>query len=252
MNVYAKLIAAAAAVLVVAVVGYQFLPGNGGFGGEPTPSTQPSPSTLPTQVSTQAPNTSVAAPFDADGFGMCPGVVVDPPCVEDPSDDSITFTFERPSTWELSSGDNPWAAGNQPPNGAAVFFYRGNWLYSEPCHPTVEAGTADVRVGPTVDDFATALVDHPLLDVTAPVDVTLAGFSGKYLDLQVPADISACAVYQPIGSHIYAQGPGQRWHMWVLDIDGVRVLVETNDYAGTTPQRLAEEQAILDSLEITP
>ena len=36
MNTYAKLIAAAAAVLLVAVVGYQVLPGNGGIGGQPT------------------------------------------------------------------------------------------------------------------------------------------------------------------------------------------------------------------------
>ncbi len=40
MNTYAKLIAAAAAVLVVAVVGYQFLPGRSGPG---VPSTAPSP-----------------------------------------------------------------------------------------------------------------------------------------------------------------------------------------------------------------
>lgn len=39
--------------------------------------------------------------------------------------------------------------------------------------------------------------------------------------------------------------------MWVLDVDGVRVVVETNDYAGTPPERLAEEQAIIDSLEIS-
>jgi hypothetical protein len=40
MNTYAKLIAAAAAVLVVAVVGYQFLPGRSGPG---VPTTAPSP-----------------------------------------------------------------------------------------------------------------------------------------------------------------------------------------------------------------
>ena len=46
MNTYAKLLAAAAAVLVVAVVGYQFLPRNGGPGGQPTiaPTIAPSPS----------------------------------------------------------------------------------------------------------------------------------------------------------------------------------------------------------------
>ena len=46
MNTYAKLIAAAAAVLLVAVVGYQFLPGNGGVGGQPSVAPSPSPALL--------------------------------------------------------------------------------------------------------------------------------------------------------------------------------------------------------------
>ena len=46
MNTYAKLIAAAAAVLVVAVVGYQFLPGSGGVGSQPTIAPSPSPALL--------------------------------------------------------------------------------------------------------------------------------------------------------------------------------------------------------------
>jgi hypothetical protein len=41
-----KLFAAAAVVLVVAVVGYQFLPGNGGIGGQPTIAPSPSPALL--------------------------------------------------------------------------------------------------------------------------------------------------------------------------------------------------------------
>lgn len=44
MNTYAKLAAAAVAVVVVAFVGYRFLPGSGGIGGQPT--TAPSPSVL--------------------------------------------------------------------------------------------------------------------------------------------------------------------------------------------------------------
>jgi len=46
MNTYAKLMATAAAVLVVAIVGYQFLPGNGGSGGQPTIAPSPSPRLL--------------------------------------------------------------------------------------------------------------------------------------------------------------------------------------------------------------
>ena len=47
MNTYLKLIAAAAGVLVVAVVGYQlFLPRSGGIGGQPTVTASPSPALL--------------------------------------------------------------------------------------------------------------------------------------------------------------------------------------------------------------
>ena len=194
-------------------------------------------------------------PFGPEGFGMCGPADADPECVEDPRDDSIAFTFLVPQGWlDLSADENgagAWIDENAPPDGASVTFTRGSWLFSEPCTPD-DVGNPDVPVGPSVDDFVNALVDHPLLDVTAPVDVTLAGYSGKYLDLQVPDDIGDCFRYRPINSHIYAQGPGQRWHMWILDVDGVRVLIETNDYAGTSAQRLAEEQAIIDSIEITP
>jgi hypothetical protein len=46
MNTYAKVAVAAAAVLVVAVVGYQLLPRNGGPGGQPTDAPSPTPSLL--------------------------------------------------------------------------------------------------------------------------------------------------------------------------------------------------------------
>ena len=46
MNTYVKLIAAAAAVLVVAVVGYQFLPTQSGGSGQPTLEPSPSPTLL--------------------------------------------------------------------------------------------------------------------------------------------------------------------------------------------------------------
>jgi hypothetical protein len=253
MSSYARLAASATAVVLVAVVGYNLWPGKGGgtgTGATPVPTAQASPSISPSLA--PSPNTVSLRPFAGpDGLGMCPAPGF-AGCVEDPRDDSIAFTFALPAAWDIRDGSGPWIDANGPPTGAAVFFYRGNWLFSEPCHPVGAEVSPDIPVGPSVDDFVTALVDHPSLDVTAPVDITLAGYSGKYLDLRVPDDISECAEYQPIDLHIYAQGPAHRWHMWVLDVDGVRVVVESNDYAGTPPRRLAEAQAILDSLEITP
>ncbi len=125
---------------------------------------------------------------------------------------------------------------------------RGSWLASDPC---AEANP-DIPVGPSVDDFANALAEHPLLDTTAPVDITLDGYSGKYMDLQTPADLTGCAFYRPWDPGIYAQGAGQRWHLWILDVDGIRVVIHADDYEGTSAQHQAELRAMVDSIQIEP
>jgi len=245
MNPYAKVAIAAAAVLVIAFAGYQLLPGNR------QPGSSPSPSPAQTAEPTPAFVSYSDVPFGPGGFGRCPAEKVDPTCVEDPKDDTITFTYEAPASWKAFEGVGVWIDLNAPPDGAAMFFARGTWLHSDPCLPPSGADP-DIPVGPTVDDYVTALVNNAALDVTAPTDITFAGYSGKYLDLTVPDDISACSEYLPMDAHIYAQGPGHRWHFRIVDVGGVRVVVETYDYVGTSPQRLAELQAILDSLAIKP
>jgi hypothetical protein len=88
--------------------------------------------------------------------------------------------------------------------------------------------------------------------VTDPVDVTLAGYAGKYLDLQVPADISMCPVYRPWDPGIFAQGASHQWHLWILDVDGLRFVVQSTDYPGTSAKDRRELQAIVDSIRIEP
>jgi hypothetical protein len=235
MNTYAKFAIAAAAVLVVAVVGYNLLPGTGGFGGKPTASPPPTVAPSPSPAATPGLKTVTITPFVGD----------------DPEDDSMVFTLDIPVDWATISVE-----GNDPPGGAAVQMARGYSLYSEPCRPTdgiAVADDADVEVGPTAADFVTALDTHPLLDVTTPVDVTVGGYAGKYLVLSAPADISGCVRYRPIGGDTpYAQGPAMRWHLWVLDVQGIRVVIEGFDFPGTSAQHQAELQAIVDSIQITP
>ena len=66
MNTYAKLIVAAAAVLVVAFAGFQLLPRSGGVGGEPTIAPSPSPSLLARGNFTAQ---GITAELDATGSG---------------------------------------------------------------------------------------------------------------------------------------------------------------------------------------
>ena len=130
----------------------------------------------------------------------------------------------------------------------SLHFLRGGWLYKEPC--TMVDVPPDFEVGPTADEFTDALAHHPILDTTTPVDVTLGGFSGKYLDLQLPSDISGCTYgYLPWSPAFYAQGPSHRWHVWSLDIDGVRLVIQSGDFAGTLQEDLAEMHAIIESIQ---
>jgi hypothetical protein len=222
----------------------------------PTPTTSPSdapPSATPSpsfEVIGEriAAGTHTATPWAHGQGGFCSGQAG---CTESTKDDSIRFTFTVPDGWALAEDvaiTKP-SATTRAPRGMSLHFLRGGWLYSEPC-VQVE-GPPDIEVGPTAVDFADALAAHPLLDATTPVDTTLGGYSGKYLDLQLPSDISACPEsYYPWAPAFYAQGPNHRWHVWSLDVEGVRVVVQSGDFPRTSPQDLAEMHAIIESIQI--
>jgi hypothetical protein len=127
-------------------------------------------------------------------------------------------------------------------------------LYSDPCN--VNYGRPDVSVGPTVDDLANALGEQTAYEATAPTEVTLGGYSGKRMDLQLPSDVdlTSCAAggFFIWDGSMYAQGPGNRWHLWILDVDGVRVVIMTEDFAATSADDKAELQGIVESIRIDP
>ena len=272
MNNFAKFAIAAAAVALIAFAGLRLLPGQGTIGSVPSPSASraPSPSPSPSQSPSPSPSparipdgplaagTYATQPFAGSG-GLCMGQAG---CVEaGPEDDSIRITLTVPDGWTGFEGGSvvPSAESYSPPGGAALIFGRGGWLHTKLCAPLPPA--PDISTGTTVNEFVTALVDHPDLDVTSPVDVTLGGYSGKYLELRAPAntttdelgpDPSGCNYYFVWEPGIYAQGPNALWRIWVLDVDGVRVVVRSDSFPGTTPQVRAQLQAIVDSIQIEP
>jgi hypothetical protein len=269
MNIPIRFAVAAAAVVVVAVIGINLLPRQGGVGGRgpsPNPSSAPSPTASPSasKVPAEFPDSELqagsytVAPFGAEREALC-HVPPQSGCSDTTADDAMRITITVPDGWS-GVGNGIWLTGpgNGLPDGAGLALERGSWLLSDPCRVI----DPDVPVGPTVADFVDAVAAHPILDTTTPVDVTLAGYSGKYFDLQVPADISKCEtepgnpssgpIYRPWEPGIYAQGPAQRWHVWVLDVGGIRVVVQSSDFTGTSATRRAELQAIVNSIQIQP
>jgi hypothetical protein len=247
MNNIVRISIAAAAVIGVAILGYGLLRGPSSVGPSATPTL--TPIATPTASELRLPGADYTqTPFGIRGFGMCPSRTLRD-CTEDPRDDSITVTVHAAEGWEGSAPSGVFVAGNLPPDGAAMIIHRGGWLYSQPCRGE-DYRTPDISVGPTVDDWATALDSHPLLQVTTPVEATLAGYSGKYVELQVPSDIGMCLFYRPLDDTSYAQGARQRWRFWILDVEGIRVVIQTTHYPSTPAESQTELQAIVDSIQI--
>lgn len=173
-----------------------------------------------------------------------------------PPNEGMTFTFTMPDGWVgfESVGVLP-ESGSEGPIGMGLGFALIERLYSDPCKAEFTTGlnVGDIEPGPTVDDLVAAFRGVKAYEASGPVDVELGGYSGKRVTLQLPVDFHcAISAFRPWEGSIYAQGPGDRWHLSILDVEGVRVVVLARDFATTPAENRAELQAIMDSLRITP
>jgi hypothetical protein len=249
MSNVTKIAMAAAAVVVAVVVGLNLLPGGSPFGGRASPSPVPSPTPGPSPASLPAgpvtAGTYVTRPF------LAPDI-------------SIAFTMAVPDGWE-AGGPGPGrgpvglfpttGAGFVGPTGMSLGFLTVTRLESDPCH---WSDGLDTAVGPAVDDLVTAIAANPGYDSSEPAAVSLGGYDGQRIDIQLPAglDLSTCDDAQfwvwagGDGQTIYSQGADGRFHLWILDVEGHRVIVMTHDFPGTSQADLAELQSIVDSIRI--
>lgn len=249
MNSVIKLAAVAVLALSVGVVVGPMLPASR-VGQAPSLSPSPVPSATPAplhQGSLAAGDYSVA-PFAGDAWAPC-GPAEDP-CPEAARDDAIRFTFTVPDGWAGAPlGSDIWLAvgHNSGPDGAGFLLGRGGWLYSEPCGTSEDP---DVPVGPTVADLVDAVVDHPQVEATEPVAAEIDGRPATYFEIQGPADLAVCPEFMVWAPSFHAQGPDNRWLVWVLDVDGVRIVITGSEFPGTPPGRSAELREILRSIRI--
>ena len=109
-------------------------------------------------------------------------------------------------------------------------------------------------LGPTVDDLATALENQLTREATTS-DVTLDGYTGKLVKMTVPTD----AVFTDCDSGEfrswdgrYHQGPGQQDDVYILDVEGFRLVIDTLSYPGSSAADLEKLQQMLDTIQIEP
>jgi hypothetical protein len=164
-----------------------------------------------------------------------------------------------PSGWTASNEfhliEPSTSAGTGPPDGAALIMGWTNFwaaLNSQPCS-SVSHQIPDIKVGATVIDFVDAVVTHPELHVTEPRPIQLGKHRGQFFTLVGPSDISQCKEeWRPWEPSPYLQGPGNRWDIWVMDVDGVRVLIMAEYYPGTSAKLWAQLHDMAESIRFMP
>jgi hypothetical protein len=164
--------------------------------------------------------------------------------------------------------DGPEPVRSDAPDGIGIVFLTANGLYSDPCHwdtsGTMDAGVpGDVKVGPTVDDLVAGLRANTFYTSTVPKPVTIDGYAGKELEIQLPhGSFAKCDKDDPndAGGHefvfsgqgLYAQGPANRWHLYILDVDGTRLVAVILSYAKTPQTDLDLARNVIEGLRINP
>ena len=131
-------------------------------------------------------------------------------------------------------------------------------VYGTPCR-WQSKGLVDP--GTTVGGLAAALASQPLRSATTPTDVVLAGARGKYLRLTVPKhiDFARCdrgsfESWTGLGwaSDRWEQGPGELDRLWILNVDGQRLVVDAGYLPAATTKDRAELDRVVHSIRFLP
>ena len=157
--------------------------------------------------------------------------------------------YGSPGGWTVDRG-----ADGDPENHGTVDFWSVGTVMDDPCHAST--GTDP---GPTVRDLAEAIHRQRGHRATAPVPVSLDGHSGLYLEITGPGrkELDNCVdrtftVWRgdddlPSVTDV----PGTVFQIWILDVNGDRIVVNETTTSHETTAEKAEVRAIAESTHFT-
>lgn len=225
---------AAAAIVIVALLGFNYLsPNIGGTRTEPT--ARPTPTPDPTTTPSFAPLGS--QDLDPGRYaiaGSRAGVSV-----------AVTETG-----WSSSDG---WVVigprGNQEPDGMAIRFFTATRLFQNPASAT----DGWVEVGTSVEDLVNAILDHPAYEASGPTSITIDGRPGQLVELTIPADAEMTEdgrflLFGDGNGQVWGWARGQTFDLYIVDVAGERLIFDAFHYPGTSQEDLASQRAVVESI----
>jgi hypothetical protein len=242
MNSFAKFAMAAAAVLVVAVVGYNLLPGDTGSGG--TPSISPSTSPGPSAAATPSPSPSPSQLAFFPSGPVAPGrhsIVLS----------GKRFSVDIPGSGWFSNGSFRIYGGS----GQVAFIF---WtdaptnVYGDPCAKE----PLDPPAGKTPAELAEAISSIPGTDlVDGPADVTIGGHPATFVSIRIRDDIG-CAPEEfmlwydtdPANGR-WPDALGDTISTWIIDVDGTNVWIDASYGRRAVTPLHGEQRQIIESIQ---
>jgi hypothetical protein len=142
----------------------------------------------------------------------------------------------------------------EQPAGMGLSVWAVQDVYTDPCQ---WVGTAQ-RPAPSVDALVDALREYRA--ASSPVDIVVDGYPGERVQMQVPGaiDFADCDLSEyrswldarVVDGARYHQGPGQIDEVSIVDVDGVRLVIDAAYYPAISEQDLAELRAMVDSIRV--
>jgi hypothetical protein len=189
-----------------------------------------------------------------------------------------TLLSDEPEGVQLAAGDYALTANGATQKLAVVrapdgFMNFGGWtfvadepfhamgyvtadrVFRDPCGSTRHSKYATARdPGPTVADLAEALVAQKGAVTSAPTPVTIDGHAGLYLEYRVSKGVHVAGC-EDRAFDIFTTGPGgwyleasrERAGIWILDVDGDRVVLAWVAVPGVTRDQMNDMTAMVES-----
>ena len=227
---------AAAAVIVLALVGLRFLP-SGGVGGGPSPTPTASPVSLTYSQTVQ---------------NLEPGMYRIPAGAYTPG--NLTFTV--PAGWQVRYLG--FSKHLDQPDEIDLVPFIVTHVYTDTCAPEGEFELAPI--GPSVDALANALEALGGAEVSPAEDITVDGYPAKRVDLAFSEDIDLADCRVPAlqvwanasETDFFAHFPGSAASVYIVDVQGQTLAITASWRNASSQSDVAELEAVLDSVQIEP
>lgn len=261
MNPTLKFAAAIAAVVLVAVIGYNLLPTTSSVG-VPVATPSPSPDMSPSPSADGSATAYECGYGDLGATGCAGPLLVGEhqsaqfrPTLAYQTPDGWTNRVDIPAWFELSDADQTMIVWSE-----VVAAYQ-----STDCTVVQKVG-----FGGSVQDWIDYLTSHPGLVTSDPVPVTLGDAVGQSIDISVAPDWNMVCKDNPAGSGpnvvLFIQAPGaaqeveygvlapDRMHLTFVDVAGQTVVIAA--YAPGTDAGFAsavvDAKSVIDTMRFTP